>query len=354
MRTQPTILITCGEVSGDMHAANLVTEIRRRFPGARVLALGGERLAGAGAEVLYRIEDYAIIGFSGVLTKLPKLLRLERNLKRVLDRGVDLFIPVDYPGLNLRLAAHAKKSGIPVLYYISPQVWAWGGGRVEKLSQVVDRMAVILPFEEAFFKEHGIPAEFVGHPLVEDGDLPPPVDQDARDGVGLLPGSRTSEVRRILPIFLSAARAIREHEPDVRFTIGRSPVDIDGVTKDVMATSQLLLVASGTATLQGALFETPLIISYRLSAFNYLIARRLVRVSNIGLVNIILGEEVCPEFVQADARPKLIAEKAIILLGSLEDRRVMVEKFRGLREMLSGNGGCRRVAEMSAQLLDHS
>lgn len=242
---------------------------------------------------------------------------------------------------------------------------------MEKLSQVVDRMAVILPFEEDFFKEHGIPAEFVGHPLVEDGELPPPIDQNDRGGVGLLPGSRTSEVRRILPIFLAAAAAIHERNRDIRFTIGRSPfvperiyrkivarhgveVDIDGVTKDVMATSQLLLVASGTATLQGALFETPLIISYRLSAFNYLIARRLVKVSNIGLVNIILGEEVCPEFVQAEARPELIADEAIRLLGSAEARGVMVEKFRGLREMLSGNGGCRRVAEISAQLLDHS
>ena len=188
MRKRPTILITCGEVSGDMHAANLVTELRRRFPEVKVLALGGEHIARAGGDVLYNIEDYAIIGFSGVVTKLPRLLRLERNLKRVLENGVDLFIPVDYPGLNLRLAAHAKKSKIPVLYYISPQVWAWGGGRVEKLARSVDRMAVILPFEEEFFQGHGIPAEFVGHPLVEDHEIPPPLGQGTPGGSALFPG----------------------------------------------------------------------------------------------------------------------------------------------------------------------
>jgi lipid-A-disaccharide synthase len=371
MPKNPTILITCGEVSGDEHAANLVVELRKKFPGAKVLALGGEHIERAGGEVLYRIEDYAIIGFSGVVTKLPRLLRLERNLKRVLENGVDLFIPVDYPGLNLRLAEHAKKSGVPVVYYISPQVWAWGGGRVEKLAKVVDHMAVILPFEEEFFRGHGIPAEFVGHPLVEDHVIPPPLAQNDRSGVGLLPGSRTSEVRRILPIFLEAAEEINKRNGGIKFTIGRSPyvpkriykkivsrhgvdADIDGVTKEVMASSRLLLVASGTATLQGALFETPLIISYRISMLNYLIARRLVKVGNIGLVNIILGEEVCPEFVQADARPSEIAREANRLLENQTDRQQMVEKFRGLRELLGGRGGCRRVAEISEQILNHS
>ncbi|UCH82760.1 MAG: lipid-A-disaccharide synthase [Candidatus Latescibacterota bacterium] len=369
MRRHPTILISCGEVSGDMHAANLVLELLKRFPNARILALGGEHIAKVGGELLYHIEDYAIIGFSGVVTKLPRLMRLEWTLKKVLANGVDLFIPVDYPGLNLRLAAHAKKHGVPVLYYISPQVWAWGGGRVEKLARVVDRMAVILPFEEGFFRGHGIPAEFVGHPLVEDHHIPPPVEQGERVGVGLLPGSRTSEVRRILPIFLKTAEQIQTRDGNIRFTIGRSrfvpkriykkivsrhsvDADVDGVTKDVMAKSRLLLVASGTATLQGALFETPLIISYRLSALNYMIARRLVKVSNIGLVNIILGEEVCPEFVQAEAQPKDIATAAVRLLESQTDRQDMVAAFKKLRGMLVGSGGSRRVAEISEQIIN--
>jgi len=369
MRQTPTILITCGEASGDLHAARLVGELLRSFPGAKILAFGGQRLAEAGATVLYHIEDYAIIGFSGVVTKFPRLVKLERGLKKVLDDGVDLFIPVDYPGLNLRLAGHAKKSGIPVLYYISPQVWAWGKGRARKLAEVVDRMAVILPFEEGFFRKQGVPAEFVGHPLVEDHSLPEPRPQSARSGVGLLPGSRTSEVRRILPILLSAAAEIRRRDTGVRFSVGRSPsvprriyekivsrhavdVDIEEKTHDIMAGSKLLLVASGTATLEGALCETPLVVVYRMSMLNFLIARRLVRISSIGLVNIILDEKVCPEFIQAGAKPEPIARAALALLGDDGRREEMVARFKSLRAMLTGKGGCRRVAEMSEQILD--
>jgi lipid-A-disaccharide synthase len=369
MRQSPTILITCGEASGDLHAARLARELLAVFPSAKIVAFGGQRLAEAGATVLYHIEDYAIIGFSGVVTKFPRLARLERGLKKMLNEGVDLFIPVDYPGLNLRLAGYAKKLGIPVLYYISPQVWAWGGSRTRKLAEVVDKMAVILPFEEAFFRDHGVPAEFVGHPLVEDHTLPEPRPQSARTGVGLLPGSRTSEVRRILPILLSAASEIRKRYPDIRFSVGRSPsvpkriyekivsrsgvdVDMEEKTHDIMAGSRLLLVASGTATLEGALCETPLIIVYRMSAINYLIARTLVKISAIGLVNIILGEKVCPEFIQERARPEFIAREALALLGDSGKRETMVASFKRLHTMLAGRGGCRRVAEMCERIID--
>jgi lipid-A-disaccharide synthase len=371
MRNAPTILVSCGEASGDLHAGSLVARLLERFPGARILAFGGERVAQAGATVLYRIEDYAIIGFSGVVTKFPKLVKLERGLKKALDGGVDLFIAVDYPGLNLRLAAHAKRAGVPVLYYISPQVWAWGHGRIRKLAETVDRMAVILPFEEAFFQSQGIPAEFVGHPLVEDHIVPEPMPQANRVGVGLLPGSRTSEVRRILPILLMAASEIRRRYPDVTFSIGRSrfvppriydkivsrhgvDVGVTGDTHEIMAGSRLLLVASGTATLEGALRETPLIVVYKMSMLNFFIARRLVKIENIGLVNIILGDEVCPEFIQSEALPKPIAAAAIDILGNDGRRMAMVRRFETLRGMLKGSGGCRRVVEITEQLLNHS
>lgn len=371
MKKAPTILITCGETSGDLHAASLVAELYRRVPNARIIALGGDRVKEAGAELVHHVDDYAVIGFSGVLTNLPKFARLERSLKQVLNDGVDLFIPVDYPGLNLRLAAHAKKLDIPVLYYISPQVWAWGEGRVDKMAKSVDYMAVILPFEESIYKDRGIPVEFVGHPLVEDHPLPPPKAADDRNGIGLLPGSRPQEVRRILPLLLETAERIRRIRPDEKFTIAASPsvperiyrrllaaYSIDAKltyeTREVMKQSSLLLVASGTATLEGALFETPLIIVYRLSMFNYLIARRVVKISNIGLVNIILGEEICPEFVQVDAKPESIADQAIALLEDPAQRDSMVAKFSVLRSMLSGAGGCRRVAEISEELLNSS
>jgi lipid-A-disaccharide synthase len=369
MNRSPTILITCGETSGDLHAANLVKELKRRLPDARILALGGERLRQAGAEILHHIDDYAVIGVSAVLTNLPKFVRLERSLKKTLAAGVDLFIPVDYPGMNLRLAEYAKKFEIPVLYYISPQVWAWGEGRVDRVARSVDYMAVILPFEEAIYKDRGIPAEFVGHPLVEDHPLPPPGPHDDRSGIGLLPGSRPSEVRRILPLLLDTAERIKQERPDERFTVACSPsvperiyrrliarhsldADLTTDTHGVMKRSSLLLVASGTATLEGALFETPLIVVYRMSLFNYAIARRIVKLDNVGLVNIILGDEICPEFIQAEADPKSIADRALSILEDPSKREAMVARFSTLRSLLSGAGGCRRVAEISEQLLN--
>ncbi len=369
MKENPTILVSCGEASGDLHAANLVGELLRKMPGATILAFGGEKVRRAGAKLLCNIDDYSsIVGLSGVLTNLPRLASLERKLKRALS-GVDLFIPVDYPGLNLRLAARAKELAIPVLYYISPQVWAWGRGRVEKMTQLVDFMAVILPFEEKIYREEGIPTEFVGHPFVEDHELPLPLDQHGRSGIGLLPGSRAQEVRRILPVLLDTAQRIHKVRPEETFTIGLSPTvpkaiyqkimsrySLDVVFEEnaqvVMANSKLLLVASGTATLQGALFETPLIIVYRMSLFNYLFARTVIKIDHIGLVNIILGEEICPEFIQIEARPKTIADKALALLEDPVQRNAMLARFGDLRAKLAGGGGCRRVAEISERLLE--
>jgi lipid-A-disaccharide synthase len=370
MRSAPTILLTSGEMSGDLHAAQLIRCLRERIPGARVLALGGDRCREAGAELLFHYHDYAVLGVTDVLSNLPRFLHLERSLKRCLRDGVDLHIPVDYPGLNLRLASYAKGRGVPVLYYISPQVWAWGAGRLDKIARSVDRMAVILPFEVDLYRRRGIPAEFVGHPFVADHELPDPLPEGERDGVGLLPGSRVQEVRRILPVLLKAAKRVADEYPGVRFTVGRSPgvpetlyeriiagagasdIEVDDDAVAVMRRSRLLLVASGTATLQGALLETPLVIVYKASALNYFLGRRLVKIPNIGLVNVILGEAVCPEFIQGAAEPRRIASAARELLADGGPRQEMVGRFKRLRRMLSGGAGCTRVAEIAAELLE--
>jgi lipid-A-disaccharide synthase len=371
MRPDPTILLCCGEMSGDMHAALLIRQLKQQLPGARVLAMGGDHCREAGAELLYHYHDYHVLGFSGVLANLPRFLRLEKSLRSRLENGVDLFIPVDYPGLNLRLARHARRHGVPVLYYISPQVWAWGAGRIRKLRQFVDRMAVILPFEEPLFRRHGVPVEYVGHPFVVDHELPDPLPPDSRDGVGLLPGSRTQEVRRILPELLSAASRMSRSSPGLRFVVGKSAAVGDSLYEDilgergdgldirtehdavdVMRRSRLLLVASGTATLQGALLATPLVIVYRVSALNYMVASRLVKIPNIGLVNVILGDAVCPEFVQGDATAEKIAPAALELLEDGGRREAMLTRFAELRRMLSGGGGCARVAQIAAELLE--
>jgi len=365
-RRAPTILISCGEISGDLHASFLVKELLRRFPNASIMAFGGEEVGRAGADLLFHFKDYSVLGFSDVLANLPRFFKLEKSLKKKIASGVDLFIPVDYPGLNLRLASYAKKKGVPVLYYISPQIWAWGRSRLKMIQNSVDYMAFILPFEKNLYQN--IRSEFVGHPFIEDHALPPPVSQSERSGIGLLPGSRKPEVERVLPVLLKAALEISRLKEGVRFSIGMAPsiqesvygriVDSVGVpallhenAQDVMRNSELLLVASGSATLQVALFESPLIIVYKVSPLNYLLAKRLVKIENIGLVNIVLGEKVCREFIQGEARPKVIAQHAIELLDNAGARDAMIGKFRKLRGMLSGNGGCRRVAEIAGELI---
>lgn len=368
MTIRPKILLCCGEASGDLHASVVVKEILRRMPHAEIVCMGGDHIARAGAELLFHIDRYAMMGFSDILANLGRFIDLERKLKRILMDGVDLFIPVDYPGMNLRLASYAKKRGIPVLYFISPQIWAWGRKRIHKIGRSVDRMAVILPFEEEIYSEEGIRVDYVGHPFVEDHDLPRPLPDGEREGIGLLPGSRPQEVRRILPVLLAASRRIAKRKEGSRFVIGRNssvPLDIyrrelgrfgmdiriDDDAMDVMRRSQLLLVASGTATLQGALLETPLVIVYRVSAFNYLLARRLVKIQNIGLVNIILGQTVSPEFVQNDAKPDRIARAALDLIEDTGARNRMIGRFHELQNILSGGGGCGRVAEIAGELI---
>jgi lipid-A-disaccharide synthase len=365
----PTILVSCGETSGDIHASVLVKKLLERMPGATIIALGGDRVRDAGAELLHHLEDYAVLGFSGILANLPKFYKLERSLKARLETGVDLFIPVDYPGLNLRLAAHAHACKIPVLYYICPQVWAWGRKRIAAIERTVDALAMILPFEERLFTS--IRREFVGHPFIEDHALPVPLPQAERDGIGLLPGSRVQEVKRVLPVLLKAAEEIARRDGEQRFTVSTAPwvpgelyrsliaktsiqVELETDALDVMRRSRLVLVASGTATLQAALMETPLIIVYKVSWLNYLVARRLITIDRIGLVNIVLGEHLCPEFIQENAKPSLIAREAERLLAREQERERMVGRFRTLKDLLRGSGGCSRVAELAQGLLESS
>ncbi len=289
-------------------------------------------------------------------------------MRRQIDKA-DLFIAVDYPGLNLRLARYAKSRGVRVLFYISPQVWAWGAGRIERMAQTIDRLAVILPFEKQLFEGRGLDTEFVGHPFVTDHDMPPPLPQSERSGIGLLPGSREGEVRRILPVLLEAASRMRASAPELAFTIARSTAvprhvyeeltaragigaaqDDDAVS--VMRRSRLVLVASGTATLQSALFETPEVVVYRVSPLNYLLARRVITIENIALVNVVLGERVAPEFIQGDATAPRVAAEAQSLLSDDNRRAQMVARFATLRGLLAGGGGSRRVAEMAAELME--
>jgi lipid-A-disaccharide synthase len=349
-----------------MHAAHVVEAITALRPRARISGMGGDRCAAGGMEVRFHHREYAVIGFTGVLAGLPRFWRLEREMKRLID-GADLFIPVDYPGLNLRLCAYARARGVPVLYYIGPQIWAWGAGRMEKIRRTVDRMAVVLPFEQALYASADVPVEFVGHPFVVDHELPVPDPSAPREHVAILPGSRESEVRSLLPLLLESAAALARRVVGTRFVIARSPVvpeacyrermrdDIDARIDDdvtaVLAGARAAMVASGTATLQSALLETPLVVVYRTGALNYALARRLVKISHVGLVNVLAGRELAPEFVQNRARPALIAEAVERLLNDERSRTETILAFRALRENLRGGRGAKRVAELAAELM---
>lgn len=367
MATPRRIVLCAGELSGDMHAAHVVAALRRRLPGVVITGMAGSHCAAAGMDVRFAYRDYAVLGFTGILAGLPRFYRLERRMRALIDEA-DLFIPVDYPGLNLRLCDYAHARGKRVLYYIAPQVWAWGAGRVGRMRRSVDRVAVVLPFETSIYRDAGMQAEFVGHPFITDHELPPALPASQRDGIALLPGSRAGEVRAMLPLFLEAAATLVARRPGLRVSIGRSPVVDAGVYDDhvrragidvtwgdgavgVLAGARAAMVASGTATLEAALLETPLLVAFRTGPVNFALARRLVTIPNVGLVNVLLGEQVAPEFVQSAATAGALAAATQRMLDDDAYREGMVARFRGLRAQLAQGAGSERVAGMAAELL---
>jgi lipid-A-disaccharide synthase len=367
-----TVLVVTGEPSGDLAASRFVEQLRLLDPAVRVFAVGGERLRAAGATLLADIRDLGAMGFVEVIRQMPRLRALEAKLVRFLDEErPSAVVPVDYPGFNLRIAEHAKARGIPVVYYIAPQVWAWGRERVRRIARCVDHLLVVLPFEEPLFREAGIPTTFVGHPLLE-GLEHAPSRAEARASLGipaerpvlgLLPGSRVQEVRLILPRMLDAARIVRGTRADLDVLVSRASsvpeAEIDariagqtgtravgGEAARVVRAADVLFVTSGTATLEAALLGTPLAVVYRTSAITWMIGRSLVRLPRIGLVNIVAGEELAPEFLQDAARPAALARFAADLLDRPVERERIAEKLRALRGRFQGRSASRSAAEI--------
>ena len=369
----PVIFISAGEESGDLHGAALARALRERFPGARLLGLGGARMQAEGVELLAGLNELAVMGFVEVIRHLPFFVDLRKRVFAALEREkVDLVIPIDYPGFNLRLAKHARGRGTPVLYYIAPQVWAWHKSRVRDLARDADRVAVVLPFEEAFLKSSGVNATFVGHPLL---DRPhPALLRDVwarRDGLdpqrpvlALFPGSRAQEVRRHLELFSSAAALAVAKNPRVQPVIG-VPRGIDrGVYGGALwplveSTGGMLLqyataalVKSGTTTLEAGIAGTPMVVVYRMAPLSYALARRVVKVPHIALANLIAEKRVVPEFVQDAATPQALADALLPLLDEQSpERREMIEGLSAIRGRLGGPGASARVAEIAGELL---
>ncbi len=375
------VLIVAGEASADLHGSHLVAALKRLDPGLTFWGIGGSRLQEAGVRILFDSSDMAVVGLTEVVSRLATLTRAYLTLKTILrkDRPL-LLILLDYPDFNLRLARAAKRFQVPVLYYISPQVWAWRKGRVETIRRCVDRMAVILPFEKDFYGQRGLQVEHVGHPLLE--EIPADLDgkkvrmelglDQASPVLALLPGSRKEEVANLLPVMIEAAEKIRSTHARLKCLLPRastiapelldgllkkSPLDVQVIQGDVyrvLKACDLALVASGTATLEAAILETPMVIVYRVSSLSYWIGRRVISVPFIGLVNLVAGEEVVPELIQGDVTPERLAREAVDILDHDDRRRNMVRKLRALRETLGRGGASERTARIALEMIEAS
>jgi lipid-A-disaccharide synthase len=365
-----TVFVSAGEPSGDAHAAAFVSALRGLLPDLAVEGVGGPGLAAAGATLMARIEDLTVIGLVEVLSKVPAHFRLLKAIERRLARGdVRLIVLVDYPGFHLRVAAAAHRAGVPVLYYIAPQLWAWGEKRVRLMARDVTRLAVILPFEEKFFGERGVPATFVGHPLL---DRSAPGDRGAvkralgldpdRQVLGLFPGSRPQETSRLWPVFRDAASAVARLRPDLQVLVAAAPGAkyphpgevrvVSGRAPECFAAADAALCKSGTTTLEAALADTPLVVAYRMNPLTYLMARRLVRVRWIGLVNLVAGRQIAPEFVQGQVTASNLAKAVLPLLaGASPQRSEQLDGLAEVRRLLGGPGAAGRAALLARDLL---
>lgn len=359
------IFIIAGEASGDLHGAGLMLAMKSLCPDVEFLGIGGPKMVEAGLNPVFLNNELAVVGLFEILSHVKPILKAVRQAMHALKQErPNLLVLIDYPGLNLFMARYARHLGISVFYYISPQVWAWRRGRIRKMRRFIDKLAVILPFEEEFFRSHGLNAYFVGHPLLD--VVRPSVSREvfcesaglkpSKEIVGILPGSRRGEVQSMLPVFLQTAALIQRDLPECQFVLPIAPglsrawVEecitrerqanphipaisiVERQTYDAMAASSLLLLASGTVTLEAAILRIPMLVAYRVSSMTYHLARRIVHVKFMSLVNLIAGRDVVPEFLQYDATPERLSELGLLLL---KDEKRRQDMLNGLNEVVS-------------------
>ncbi len=365
--------MVAGEPSGDMHGAKLVREIKAISPDIEIVGLGGKLMESEGMTLRTDLATHAIVGITEVLRHFPEVKRVYRQTVAEFDRDPpQAVILIDYPGFNLRLAREAKRRGIRVIYYISPQLWAWGRGRLRKMVERVDLMLVILPFEQTMYQQAHMEVEFVGHPLLDemaeyqlDHNI---IDRWRADGkgpiIGLLPGSRIQEISKLLPVMVEAARHLKSDYPECKLLapvldaecettvasiLGQyNDIDIEvvvGRVQEVLQASDVCVIASGTATLQAAISGTPMVVTYKLSAMSFWMARFLVRIDSISLVNILAGKTVVPELIQGQARPDIVAREVKRILEDDELRKNIISELDAVHRKLGEPGASRRAAQ---------
>ena len=348
------IFVSVGEVSGDIHAANLIHRFKKSFTDARFLGMGGDLMAAAGQEQDFHIREMAILGLAEVIKHLPHIRRVFKKFEKRFAKGdIDAVILVDYPGFNLRLAKIAKKYNIPVFYYICPQMWAWGKKRIYKIKKYVDHSFVIFDFEKEFFSKFDAEATFIGHPITEALNNLNPDSKDLKSDkkvLALLPGSRKHEVESLFPVQLQTAKLLIENNPEWTYFVARAKhldaslyrdADPEKVITDrhydILSIADAAIVASGTATLETALFKVPYILTYKVNQLTWILGKLLVKIPFIGMVNILAGREIVPEILQKDLRPDYMAEKMLPLMKEGSDVRAgQIVGLEEIKERLSG------------------
>jgi len=376
------IMISCGEASGDLYAGALAAELYRREPSAEIFGFGGQRLEAAGGRLIGDYGAYSVTGLAEVVTKLPRSYAM---LRRLIDAARELrphvFVAIDFPDFNFRLMAALRRLGIPIVYYISPQLWAWRPGRMETMKENVDRVLVIFPFEEELYRRAGVEAQFVGHPLVDLAKAGEPRDAFLRERglvpdaptVALLPGSRRNELERIVPVMVDTVPLIARSIPGVQFVVACAPNLADSLfaplvddrigaplvlvhdrTDDVLAASDVVITASGTATIQCALHERPMVVVYRLSPLTYRLGKPFVHVDTYAMPNLVAGTRIVPELIQDDFTAERTASEVIAFLTDKEKYERTREALVRVRKALGEPGASARAAEAVLQVANTS
>ena len=369
------ILIVAGEVSGDIQGGKLVKAIKELSPDMKIAGIGGENMRASGMELLRNVSEMSFLGFTEIIKHLPFIRKVMNELIKWIEiERPKIVVLIDYPGFNLKLAEKAKKLGCKIIYYISPQIWAWGKGRIKKIARLVDQMIVVFPFEEELYQNAGVAVEFVGHPILENlevnlskEDFYSENDLNLNEKmIGLLPGSRSQEVENHYKPMIDAVEKLKSEYPNMQSITAKSPV-VDKIvyteiagnnnqkytdkTHDVMSHSDLLFVASGTATLESACLGTPLIVVYRVSPLSWLIGKMLVNIDFIGLVNIVAGRRIAPELLQSELTPSRLALEASNILKDEKSYAETSSELLKVKKMHGEPGASKKAAEL---IIKHS
>ncbi len=368
------IMIIAGEASGDLHGSKLVTALQKRDRSFSFCGIGGQALKKAGTNILVEASELSVVGIIEVFSKIPAILKGMSVAKKFLkSRKPDLLVLIDFPDFNLHLAKFAKKANIPILYYISPQVWAWRQSRIKKIKKLVDHMAVILPFEEDFYKKHEVPATFVGHPLL---DATPRTYNTKKveilKTIGILPGSRSGEISKHLPVMVEAAHKMKNLNKKLGFIISLAPDADKGFMEEIVKKipgpasfefvsggaykiferSVLVVAVSGTVTLEAAIFGIPMLIIYKMSPISFFLGKLLVNLEHVGLANLIAKEDIVPELLQEEVNPENISNMVCSMLEDVSSLEIMRKKLMGVKDLLGGPGVSERTADIAIDIIN--